>query len=166
MRRRAALVAEDRVLAVLPGLGMAHVAAVEIAGKLEPPVPASGRLQQVSAQRAHRAQLRRRSERARFAQDLRDLRIDFELGQGRTRSDPRSLDLARDDVPELDQLFGAHDPVAEQRHELRSARERYGAVAERRSSGLGRLRPEQLQLAPALADARLPRAGRAASLRA
>src|SRR5207247_4967020 len=116
MCRSTAVIAEDRVLTVLAGLGVTNVAAVQIAGELEPPVPAPRRLQQVAAERAHRPQLGRRRERARLAQDLRDLRIGLELRQCRARSDPRSVDPARDDVAELDQLVGAKDPVAEQRY--------------------------------------------------
>src|SRR5215212_1221886 len=118
MSRRAAVVSEDRVLAVLAGLGMADVSAVEIARKLEPPVPAPGRLQQIAAERAHGPQLGRRGERARFAQALRDLRVDLELGEGRPCSDASSGDSTRDDVPQLDQLVGSNDPVAKQRDEL------------------------------------------------
>src|SRR5690242_21552413 len=108
------LVAEDRVLAVLARLGVADVAAVEVAGKLEPPVPAAGRLQQVPAQRAHRPQLRRSRKRAGLAQDLRDLGIGLELRQRRARSDSLPVDPARDDLPQLDQFVGAEDAVAEQ----------------------------------------------------
>ena len=59
VRRRTALVPEDRVLAMRTGLGMAAVAPVEIARKLQAPVPAAGRLQEVAPDGSHRAQLRR-----------------------------------------------------------------------------------------------------------
>ena len=97
---------------MLPGLCMADVPAVEIAGKLEAPVPAPGRLQQVAAKCPHRPQLGRRSKRARFAQGLRDLRVDLELREGRPCSDSSSGNSAGNRIAKLDQLFGANDPVA------------------------------------------------------
>jgi xanthine dehydrogenase YagS FAD-binding subunit len=58
VRRRAVVVAEDRVLAVLALAREALVAAVQTAGPIQAPVPAAGRLQEVSRKRSHVAQLR------------------------------------------------------------------------------------------------------------
>src|SRR6185436_13481475 len=97
MRRSAALIAEDRVFAVGTVAGEAALAAVKPAVEAEAPVPAARRLEQVAADRAHRAELRRGGLRAGLAQHLRDLRIDLELGEGRPRADRRPLDPARHD---------------------------------------------------------------------
>src|SRR4051794_36370616 len=119
MRRRAHLVAEDRVLSVLAGLGVAAVAAVEEAREVEPPVPAPRRLEEIAADRAHRAQLRRRGEPTRLTQRLRDLWVDFELRERRACTNTharrssrdvtrtRSVDPARQDLSQLDERVGA-----------------------------------------------------------
>src|SRR5439155_18712376 len=142
------------------------IPAVQIAGELEPPVPAAGRLQQIAAERAHRPKLRRRGERTGFSERLGNLGIDLELGQGRSGADPRSVDPARYDLAKLDERLGTDDPVTEERHELRPAGQRHGAVAERRRSGFGGLRPEQLQPAPYRAHARAPLSARSTFPRA
>src|SRR6476659_10664579 len=103
MSRSTPRIAEDCMLAVLAGLGLAGVAAVQIAGALEPPVPTPCRLEQIAADRAHRPELGRCSQRARFAERLRDLGLDLELSECRPRSDPRPVDSARDDVTDLEQ---------------------------------------------------------------
>ena len=64
MRGGAPFVPEDRVLAMRAGLGVARVAAVQVARKLQAPVPAARGLEQVAADRSHRAELRRGSEAA------------------------------------------------------------------------------------------------------
>src|SRR2546423_35498 len=64
---RAPLVAEVRVLAMPPLLRGAALAAGEPGGNLEPPVPAARRLEEVAADRAHRAELGRRGEPAGLA---------------------------------------------------------------------------------------------------
>src|SRR5204863_10166481 len=91
MRRRAALVAEDRVLAVLAPACVTQVPAVQVALEPEPPVPATRGLEKVPAERAHRAELRRRRERARLAQHLGDLGIHLELGERRCGADNNVL---------------------------------------------------------------------------
>src|SRR5207244_12301708 len=75
MRRRAEVVREDRVRAMLALLCVTAVAAVQPARVLEPPVPAARRLEQVAADRAHVAELRRRREPAGLAQRVGDLRL-------------------------------------------------------------------------------------------
>src|SRR5919206_4770475 len=102
MRRRAPRVPEDRVLAMLTLARVTDIAAVQVARKAEPPVPAAGRLQQIAAERAHRAKLRRRRQHARLPQGLRDLRIDLELCERRAGSYACSIHAARDDRPHLD----------------------------------------------------------------
>src|SRR3954468_22718556 len=104
MRRRAEVVREDRMLAMLSLARMAPVAAVQPARILEPPVPAARRLQQIAADRSHIAQLWRRREAAGFAQRVRDLRIDLKLGQGRAGADDAVIHTARDDPPHVDEL--------------------------------------------------------------
>src|SRR5215208_5769890 len=121
MGRRAALVAEDRVLAVDALARVAAVAAVQEAWVLQPPVPAARRLEQIPADRAHRAQLGRGGQRARLAERLRDLRFELQLGQRRARADRRSLDAARYDAADVDQRFCLDDPVAQERDEVRAA---------------------------------------------
>src|SRR6266550_7508456 len=98
MSRCALFVAEDRMLAVCAFLREAPVAAVEPAVEAKPPIPAARRLQEVAADRPHRAQLRRRRLRARLPQHLRDLRIGLELCQCRSRADTGPADPARHDV--------------------------------------------------------------------
>ena len=95
MRRGAELVAEERVLAVLARLGVAAVAAVQVAGKVEAPVPAARGLQEVAADRAHVAELGRGGEPARLAESRRDLRIDLELRERRACTDRSARDPAR-----------------------------------------------------------------------
>ena len=142
MRRGAALVAEDRMLAVGARLREAALAAVEPARELQPPVPAARRLQEVAADRPHRPHLRRGGEAAGLAEGVRHLRVDLELRQGRAGADRRALDPARNDRPQLDQRLGLDEAVAEQRNELRSAGERApGAVLQRRARFLDRARP-------------------------
>src|SRR5581483_1641552 len=98
MRRRAVVIREDRVLAVLAVAREARVAAMQAARVLEPPVPAARRLQEVAADRAHVPQLRRRGEAAGLAQRLRDLRVDLELGERRAGADDIAAHAARDDA--------------------------------------------------------------------
>ena len=87
MRRGAEPVREDRVLAVLAVARVAAVAAVEAAAVAEAPVPAPRRLQEVPAEGAHVAELRRRREPARLAQRRGDRRLDLELSERRPGSD-------------------------------------------------------------------------------
>src|SRR5581483_12435266 len=84
MRRRAEVVREARVLAVLALPGMAALAAVATARVLEAPVPAPGLLQEVPAERAHVAELRRGREPARLAQRVGNRGLDLELGERRS----------------------------------------------------------------------------------
>src|SRR4051794_37227607 len=97
MRRGAEAVREDRVLAVLAVTGMAAVAAVQPAREVESPVPATGRLEEVAAERAHVPELRRRREPAGLAQRLGNRRLDLELRQRGPCTDRRALDPARHD---------------------------------------------------------------------
>ena len=62
-------------------------AAVQIARELEAPVPAARRLEQVAADRAHVAELRRGGEPACLPERRRNLRIGFELGERRPGAD-------------------------------------------------------------------------------
>ena len=164
MRRRAVVVREDRVLAVLPFARMTTVAAVQATRILQPPVPAAGRLQKVAADRAQVAQLRRRGEPAGLAQRLRDLRVRLQLGERRARADAVFLDAGRDHTPDVDELLGLEDAVAEQRHDLRAAVDREAAV-----DFVERGRPHELKRQPipsaAASPASPPRAARAASPR-
>src|SRR5437588_3424327 len=118
-------------------LRVAAIASVEIAGKLQAPVPAARGLQKVAADRSHRAKLRRCREAAGFTQRSRDLRIDLQFGKRGPRTDPIALDAARDDVADLDERVGAHDSLAYEWNEIRSSRKRLRAVAERGDSCIG-----------------------------
>ena len=124
VRRGAEVVPEERMLAMLPVARVARVAAVQSARELEPPVPAAGRLEQVAADRAHVPELRRRGQPARLAQRRGYLRRRLELRQRRAGADRVSGDPARHGPAHVDERLRGHDPVAEQRHELRAARER------------------------------------------
>src|SRR5439155_27293559 len=103
----------DRTLAVLAGAAEALVAAVEAAGPLQAPVPAARGLQEVSADRAHVAQLRARREPARLPQGGRDLRVALELRERRARPDARAVDAARHDRADVDERVRLHDSRAE-----------------------------------------------------
>ena len=119
---------------------VAAVAAVQPARELEPPVPAARRLEEVPADRAHRAQLRRRREPARLAQRVRHLRVGLELGERRARADPRAVDRRAARRPRgATSVSACDEPVAHQRDELRPAGERDRAVPERRGRLLGGL---------------------------
>ena len=163
VRRRAGRVRKDGVLAVHSRAGEAAVAAMEPTGVLEPPVPAARRLEEVAADRAHRAELRRRREPAGLAQRVRDLRVRFELAERRPCPDSRAVDPPRDDGSDIDERRRVDDAIAEERHELGPSRERRraGAVLEGRPCALERIRSQKLQPAPA----RLPRATPATSPR-
>jgi hypothetical protein len=132
MRRRAAVIAEDRVFAVRAGLRQAPLAAVQPARKLQSPVPAARRLQQVAADRPHGSHLWRGREAAGLAERLRDLRVDLELAERRPGADAGAVDPARHDLAELDERLHLDEVVAQQRDELGAACKRTGAVAERR----------------------------------
>src|SRR6266536_2005019 len=118
MRRGAALVAEDRVLAMGALARVAALAAVQEARELEPPVPTPRRLEEIAADRPHRAKLRRRRNGAGLAQRLRHFRIPLELGEGRAGSDPGAVDAARNEGTDVDQRLGLDDPLAQERHEV------------------------------------------------
>jgi len=160
---RALLVAEDRVLAVRAVSRKALLAAMQPAVEAQPPVPTSCRLQEIAADRPHRAQLRRSCLRARFAQRLRDPRIDLELGQCRARADAGAVYSARDDVADVHERVGSHEAVSHERDKLRPARERARAVAQRAGGFFWARRPQELHCAPSRAPA--PHAARATSLR-
>src|SRR5207245_1967661 len=128
VRRGTAVVGEDRMLAVLPLAGVTAVAAAEVAGIVEPPVPAAGRLEQVAADRAHVAELRRGGGGAGLAQRGRDTRLDLELGERRTRPDRRRTDPTREQRPYVQQRIRLDESVAEQLHEVGAARERRAPV--------------------------------------
>ena len=128
MRRGAELVAEERVLAVLARLRVAAVAAVEEAGKVEAPVPAPRRLQQVAADRAHVAELGRGGEPARLAERRRDLRVDLELGERRAGADRATRDPARQHARDVDEPVGRDEAFLQERDELGAARERAAAA--------------------------------------
>src|SRR5438128_10980053 len=103
MRRRAEVVREDRMLAMLALLRVTAVAppvaaTVQSARILEPPVPAARRLEQVAADRAHVAKLRRRREPAGLAQRPGNMRIALELGKRRARTDAVAVEATRDDL--------------------------------------------------------------------
>src|SRR3989442_10512821 len=104
------------MLAVLALLRVAAVTPMQPAWVLQSPVPAAGRLQQVAADRAHVAELRRRGEPARLAQRVRDLRVGLELRERRARADAVPVDAARDQRADVDELLRLEDAVAEQRH--------------------------------------------------
>ena len=142
------------MLAVLPGLREADVAAVQPARELEPPVPAARRLAEVAADRPHRAELRRGGLRARLAQRGGDLRVDLELGERRAGADPRAVDPARHRVGQVDERVRVDDPVAEERDEVGAAGERDRAVPERRDRLRGVRRAPQLHAALARAPPR------------
>ena len=114
VRGRAEVVREDRVLAVLALARVAAVAAVEPARELQPPVPAARRLEQVAADRAHVAELRRGGEAARLPQRVGDLRVALELGERRSGADasvprtPRGTTSAH-----VDERLGPNEPVAQ-----------------------------------------------------
>src|SRR5512141_2116235 len=121
MRRRAEVVREDRVLAVLAVARVAAVTAVEAAVVAEPPVPAPRRLEEVAAERAHVAELRRRRKPARLAQRVRNPRLDLELAERRPRADHPARDAARHDATHVDERLRAQQPVLQERHDLRPA---------------------------------------------
>src|SRR5438093_4742222 len=148
MRRGAAVVAEDRVLAVLAFACVATVSAVEPAREVEPPVPAPCGLKEVAGDRAHVPELWRRREPAGLAQRVRYLRARLELGQRRSRADPRPVDAARNQPADVDQPLDLHEPVAHERHELGPARERERAVPERGARLVEARRPQELHAAP------------------
>src|SRR6266516_7429203 len=127
----ALLVAEDRMLAVRAVLCEAFLAAVQPAVEAKTPVPAARRLQEVATDRPHRAQLRRSRLRARLPQRLRNLRIELELCQCRSRADAGPGDPARHDVAYVHERVGLDQAVAHERDELSAAREGARAVAER-----------------------------------
>ena len=134
MRRGTELVAEERVLSVLAGLGVAAVAAVQVAGKVEAPVPAARCLKQVAADRPHVAELRRGGEPARVAEHCRDLWIDLELRERRARTDRPSRDPTRQHARDVDEPLGGDEALLQQRHELGAAGERAATVRECRHS--------------------------------
>src|SRR5439155_10596999 len=144
MRGRALVVAKDRVLAVSAVLGKATLSPVQPALEAEPPVPAAGGLEEVPTDRAHRAQLWRRRLGAGFAESLRDLYIDLELGERRSRTDAVRVDAAGHDPGDMDERLGVRKAVTEQRHELGPAGERPRAVAERGGGFVGARRPQEL----------------------
>src|SRR5690242_19001534 len=109
MRRGAARVAEDRVLAVRALPGVTARAAVEEARVLQAPVPAARRLEQIAADRPHRPQLRRGRQRARLAQRLRHLGIDLELADRRARADASPVDPSRDELADVDERLRLDD---------------------------------------------------------
>ena len=124
VRRRAEVVREDRVLAVLAVAREALVPAVQAARPVEAPVPAARRLQQVAAERAHVAELRARGEPARLAQHVGDLRVALELARAARRRRSRPVaDPAGHDRSDLDQGLRLDEAGAEERHELGAARE-------------------------------------------
>src|SRR2546430_14266814 len=164
MRGRAMVVAKDRVLAVSAVLGKATLSPVQPALEAEPPVPAAGGLEEVPTDRAHRAQLWRRRLGAGFAESLRDLYIDLELGERRSRTDAVRVDAAGHDPGDVDERLGVRKAVTEQRHELGPAGERPRAVAERGGGFVGARRPQELH--GALFRVPRPRGARAASPRA
>src|SRR5207245_11365103 len=142
--RPAAVVAEDRGLAVLPLACMTAVAATQPAGEVEPPVPAARGLEQVAADRAGVPELRRGGRGAGLAQDGRDLRVGLELGERgagtdrgprRTAGDsPRwglspASDAPRDDVAQVDGRVRLDEPLPEQQHEVGAAGETDAPVA-------------------------------------
>ena len=94
-------------------------------GKLEPPVPAARRLEEVAADRAHRAQLRRGREAAGLAQRVRDSRVGLELRQRRAGADRACPSTPRGHDPaQSTSVSAATMPVAQQRDELGAAGER------------------------------------------
>src|SRR6266566_9534663 len=123
VRGCALVVAEDRVLALRAVSREARLAAVQPAIEAEPPVPAARRLQEVAADRPHRAELWRSCLRARLPQRLRDFAIQFELCQCRPRADAGARDPARDDVANLNQRVGLDQAVPYERNELGPTRE-------------------------------------------
>ncbi len=141
VRRRARRVRDDRVLSMHPLAGKAAVAAVEPAGVLEPPVPAARRLEEVAADRAHRADLGRRREPAGLAESVGDLRVGLELLESRPGADSRPVDPSWDDGADVHDRVRGDDPVAEHRHEVGPAGERNRSVVERRPCRLERIRP-------------------------
>ena len=121
--------------------------------------------QEVAADRAHRAQLRRRGEPARLAQRVRDLRVGLELGERRARADRRPVDrragrrartstsVSASRSPSRSSGTSSVPPA--------SASEPLPSAAAASSSAR---RPQELHAAPS--PFRAPRAARAASPRA
>ena len=143
----------------------AAVAAVQVARKLQAPVPAARRLEEVAADRAHRAQLRRGRERAGLAQRRRDLRVGLELGERRPGTDPAVLGSRVGTSPSTwTSVSRSDDPVPEQRDEVGAAGERDRAVAEAAAAASTELRPQELQPAPA-SRSRASRSARSISSR-
>src|SRR6266566_3636255 len=162
MCRCTALVAEDRMLAVNALARVATVASMQVARKLEAPVPAPRRLEQIPADRSHRSELRRRRQRASFPERLRDLQVGLELPQRRPGTDLRALDPPRNNVTQADERLGLHDAVPQKRHEIRPARECDRAIPERGCRLRRALRPLELQPSPARAPREAPAASRRA----
>ena len=131
MGGRAEVVGEDRVLAMLALACVTRIAAVQAAGELEPPVPAAGGLQEVAADRADRAQLRRRGEAARLAEGFWNLRIGLQLAERRPGADRRPVNPPRDEVAEIDERIAANEPVAKQGHEVGPAAEQQAVTRHR-----------------------------------
>ena len=121
MRRGAEVVPEDRVLPVLTSPRVADVASVQAAGELEPPVPATRGLEQVSADGAHVPKLRARREPAGLPERVGHLRTDLELTEGRPGPDPRPVDPARNDAAHVHERLRLEQPVAKKRHHLSPA---------------------------------------------
>src|SRR3954468_6718978 len=136
MRRRAEVVRENRVLAMLSFPRVTAIAAVEAAWIVEPPVPAAGRLEEVAADRPHIAKLRRRGEAAGLAQRVGDLRIDLELAERRTRADDIVAHAPRHDPADVDERVRLEDPIPEERHDLRAAVDEATAVELFKARGL------------------------------
>src|SRR5438128_832355 len=128
MGRGAALVAEDRMLTVRPVPGLAAVAPVQVARKLQAPVPAPRRLEQVARDASHRPQLRGGRLRTGFPQGLRHPVVRLELAQRRAGADGdgggRSCDSARNGSLEPDELVRGDETVAKKRNEIRPTGER------------------------------------------
>ena len=160
------LVPEERVLAMLPVLRVAAVAAVQVAGEIEPPVPAAGGLEQVAADRAHVAELGRGGQPARLAESRGDLRIEPRAPRASCRRRSSRPEIPRGSAPrDVDEPSAVTIPSRQQRHELRAARERATALRECRDSLLRRARPLQLQQAPSLFRASASRSARRISSR-
>jgi hypothetical protein len=136
-------VPEDRVLAVLALLRMAAVAPVEVAREVKSPVPAAGRLPEVAAERAHVPELGRGGQAAGFAQGVGDRGRRLQLGERRAGADPSSFDSAREERPDVDELVGADELVADERDEIRAAGERARAVPEARGRVLEARRADE-----------------------
>ena len=146
------------MLAVCAVLRETPLSTVEPAVEAEPPVPAARGLQEVAPDRPHRAQLGRRGLRARLPQGLRDLRVDLELRQRRSRADRRPVDAARNGVRDVDERVRRDEVVAKQRHEVGAAGQCDRAVAERGRRLAGARRPQELHGAPSRGQPRVPAA--------